>query len=447
MSVGIVLDEREVHALIVLLDTDRDGRISLSEWTAMFHTSSEDDRAVEMPFGGVMISSSDLPTAEELSDLVPEVADFDEPAADAADGVVPPPDAFRPKPLTLGEGTLPGVGPRSSIRRLQPPSGGTRQSFSEASTRRPAAGFLRAVNSATDLTAAGDRAAAEVADDIGQIDGEGAALDSEPLHGGALAKITVRLEEQPRLTEVWTSRNTMANERISLWAPQRGEMPDAFKPCKIRFCVGHYGHPGSYSRPNVTPLLPEVEDTSVWLMLRGGLIDAVLARFAPHPRQFRRAWQVHLPDPQPSFYAWEPVPPSDSYVAVGMVITTTDEPPQPSSVRCLHKQLCRPAIEPPRFLWNDRGLGGKRGSLWTVNNLHCVWATDGYERPRGSGPDGAFWELREWPFRLDEIIGAADAARAEARAASHSETAASASSGETPPQASQRRWLEQQKGL
>ena len=48
---------------------------------------------------------------------------------------------------------------------------------------------------------------------------------------------------------------------------------------------------------------------------------------------------------------------------------------------------------------NDRGLGGKKGSLWTVNNLMCVWATDGYERPRGT-----FWELKEWPFFLSEAF-------------------------------------------
>jgi hypothetical protein len=101
---------------------------------------------------------------------------------------------------------------------------------------------------------------------------------------------------------------------------------------------------------------------------------------------------------------WEPIPPDDSFVALGMVITTTNEAPLPTSVRCLHRDLCRPAAEPPKFLWNDRGLGGTAGSLWTVNNLKCVWATNGYERPRGSGEQGAFWELKEWPFRLSEAI-------------------------------------------
>ena len=111
----------------------------------------------------------------------------------------------------------------------------------------------------------------------------------------------------------------------------------------------------------------------------------------------------------PSFFAWEPVPPAasdgDEYVVLGMVITGTDEPPPPTSVRCLHRSLCMPAKKPPSQLWVDKGLGGAAGSLWTVNNLQCLWATQGYDAPTGSGEGGAFWELREWPFTLDSTLG------------------------------------------
>ena len=147
-------------------------------------------------------------------------------------------------------------------------------------------------------------------------------------------------------------------------------------------------------------------DTAVWQPFRrGDDLDVALAQFAPHPRQFRRAWQVVLPDGLPSFYAWEPIPPHDAFVALGMVITKTDEPPSLTSVRCLHRCLCRPARKPPHFLWNDRGVAcGTAGSLWVVNNLHCVWATTSYERPHGSGPGGAFWEIKDWPLRLDTVL-------------------------------------------
>ena len=228
----------------------------------------------------------------------------------------------------------------------------------------------------------------------------------KPLPRAALEELVLRLEEQPRLVEVWTSHNTMANLKVSLWMPQAGDLPDWVRKCKQRFCVGHYGHAGSYSAPKVTPLLPELEDTAVWQpFTKGDVLDIALDRFAPHPRSFRRAWQVHLPDPQPSFYAWQPIPPADSFVALGMVITKTDEPPSVKSVRCVHRALCCPARTKPQFLWNDRGVAcGTAGSLWVVNNLHCVWATSSYEVPRGSAENGAFWEIKEWPLKLSQIM-------------------------------------------
>jgi hypothetical protein len=193
---------------------------------------------------------------------------------------------------------------------------------------------------------------------------------------------------------------------MSLWAPQQGDFDDWAKPSKQKFCVGHYGNAGSYGPPATTPMLPELEDTSVFIpFVRGDNLDASLEQFVPHPRQFRRAWQVHLPDPEPSFFAWEPIPPSDAFVALGMVITKTDEPPSLASVRCIHRCLCRPARAEPVFLWNDRGVAcGSAGSLWAVNNLQCVWATNSYERPRGGSPGGGFWELKDWPLSLAEAL-------------------------------------------
>ena len=246
--------------------------------------------------------------------------------------------------------------------------------------------------------------------------GFGGEAESDRLSGGgggaaalsraALAEVVLRLEEQPRLVEVWTSHGTMANLKVSLWAPSAGDLPEWTRPCKQRFCVGHYGHAGSYKPPKVTPVLPELDDAAVWQPFRrGDIIDPAFELVAPHPRAFRRAWQVHLPSPQPSFYAWQPIPPGDAFVALGMVITRTDEPPPPSCVRCLHRRLCCPARTKPQFLWNDRGtMSGSAGSLWVVNNLGCIWATPSYEAPRGSADRGAFWEIREWPIRADQIL-------------------------------------------
>ena len=55
---------------------------------------------------------------------------------------------------------------------------------------------------------------------------------------------------------------------------------------------------------------------------------------------------------------------------------------------------------PPQKLWSDEGLGGRAGSLWTVNNIKLVWATTGW-----SEPPGPFYELRDWPFNMREVAG------------------------------------------
>ena len=66
---NVPIEEKEVHALIALLDTDRDQRISLVEWTAMFHLSAEDDllQTDNILFeGNAMISVADLPAVDEV---------------------------------------------------------------------------------------------------------------------------------------------------------------------------------------------------------------------------------------------------------------------------------------------------------------------------------------------------------------------------------------------
>ena len=106
---------------------------------------------------------------------------------------------------------------------------------------------------------------------------------------------------------MWTSHNTMANLKVSLWARQRPRRPDWVRPCKQRFCVGHYGQAGSYKPPTVTPLLPELEDSAVFLPFRrGDAIDAAFERVAPHRSfvghgrcTFRRRSELHV---------WQPVP-------------------------------------------------------------------------------------------------------------------------------------------
>jgi hypothetical protein len=126
-----------------------------------------------------------------------------------------------------------------------------------------------------------------------------------------------------------------------------------------------------------------------------------LERFAPHPGGFRRIWAILSEEKskRTPFYAWEPMPPGPDYVALGMLFTTSPEVPDVESVRCVHRTWCQEVQQMPKRLWDDRGLSGRAGSLWTVNNLQLVWATTGWNQP-----PGPFFELREWPFSVADIL-------------------------------------------
>ena len=76
---------------------------------------------------------------------------------------------------------------------------------------------------------------------------------------------------------------------------------------------------------------------------RGRWLDLALEQYAPQPRQFRKVWEKRA-EKGASFYAWEPVPPADGYVALGMIFTTTADQPPATSCRCLHRGLVRPAL-------------------------------------------------------------------------------------------------------
>ena len=59
----------------------------------------------------------------------------------------------------------------------------------------------------------------------------------------------------------------------------------------------------------------------------------------PHPAAYRLVWSKTLGD-QPLF-AWEAEPPSDAFVCLGMLFTTTSEPPALGAMRCVHRAWTR----------------------------------------------------------------------------------------------------------
>ena len=133
--------------------------------------------------------------------------------------------------------------------------------------------------------------------------------------------LVAQLDQPPRLSQVWASPN-----RVSIWShtqPRPGQLT-----------TGHVGHSAAGS-PKVRGI--RIVDTTAG---GGALVSAARSRWlggaiaahAPHPVGFRLALRVAH-----DLYAWEPLIPSDDFVALGQLFTTRPEPPHTASVRCIRR--------------------------------------------------------------------------------------------------------------
>merc|ERR1711964_340227 len=133
---------------------------------------------------------------------------------------------------------------------------------------------------------------------------------------------------------------------------------------RMRVCLGHYavakfGQPSrGYSRMTL-----EVTDKGASGILSSSHMDAVIDRIMPHPLRFRQVWNQQRG--KQKLFAWKPVPPSHDFIALGMVATTTEDPPGRTVMRCVPRRWCCAAKKAPEFVWDDQGTGGRAGSIWT----------------------------------------------------------------------------------
>ncbi|CAK9015796.1 unnamed protein product [Durusdinium trenchii] len=124
-------------------------------------------------------------------------------------------------------------------------------------------------------------------------------------------------------------------------------------------------------------------------------LQAVADHYCPLPTRWRQVWHQTRGT---ALYLWRPCPPSDAFVALGMVATLSSEPPPLSAARCVCKSFCRPSTEVPLQLWDDSGSGGKPASFWLVNSAQVLWASVGHNPPHET-----FWELAAESITFDYL--------------------------------------------
>jgi Ca2+-binding EF-hand superfamily protein len=82
-------------------------------------------------------------------------------------------------------------------------------------------------------------------------------------------------------------------------------------------------------------------------------------------------------------YIWQPIPPSDKFVALGHVATITAKEPPLDSVRCVPLDWCEKWKGTPVLVWTDVGTAGRSGSIWQYGSCGSIVATIGHDSPKG----------------------------------------------------------------
>mmetsp|Transcript_25378 Transcript_25378/g.37606 ORF Transcript_25378/g.37606 Transcript_25378/m.37606 type:complete len:717 (+) Transcript_25378:1050-3200(+) len=216
-----------------------------------------------------------------------------------------------------------------------------------------------------------------------------------PIPEQVLASIKIKIKKVSKFQCVWTSHGTMSRQQTSVWEPVVGA--GAFRANRAYVSLGHYVGTGyeSPARDGKERLTLEITDTQGSFVGGSGWLSHVLDKFMPRPARFRLAWSLtHGNNP---FYAWEPIPPSEQFVAMGFVGTTTENPPDVRMMRC----VCKDFLMKSNFVkkvWDDSGSGGREGSIWVFNTMNLVGFVSGHDPPT-SHP----WDLRSRRFFLRDF--------------------------------------------
>lgn len=196
-----------------------------------------------------------------------------------------------------------------------------------------------------------------------------------------LAHIKIKIKKITKFDKVWTSQGSMSRQRGSIWKPDIKIVDKSFRQHRTLVALGHYVGNG-FDNPNRGKderLTVEITDTSGNWVGGSNWLALVLDRFMPFPARFRLAWSLtHGSNP---FYAWEPIPPSDGFVAMGMVGTVTEDPPNIKCIRC----VCADWVCESKYVkqeWVDSGSGGREGSIWVFNSLNLAGFVAGHDPPK-----------------------------------------------------------------
>jgi len=220
-----------------------------------------------------------------------------------------------------------------------------------------------------------------------------------PISEKRLEKLQVKLKAHDKFREVWSSKHTGSRGTASVWLPTDLQGKMFQKKNSLRLCLGYYVNSGFTSPAGKAgasgePLIVQVADPQNSVLTSSGLLRQVIDECCPVPVRYRLVWA--RAQGKHSFYAWLPVAPSDRIVAIGMVATTTPDPPTTDLVRCVPKTWVTPSAVAPQQVWNDSGTSGRLGSFWIVNRMQLMTVIPSHEAPTET-----YYDLIHDSFTLD----------------------------------------------
>lgn len=177
----------------------------------------------------------------------------------------------------------------------------------------------------------------------------------------------------------------MSRTKMSVWAPDTkySAIEKARRKNKRLLCIGHYAIK-NFKKPGKR-LVVEVMDSTKLAGVRGSkFIDRAVEELFPHPARFHQVWSE--PRAATPFFTWEPVPPSDEFVAMGMVASNSETPPPVECVRCVPRKYTKESEVRAATIWQDSGAG-RSGSVWHVNDMQLLVITEGHEKPENEHLD------------------------------------------------------------
>ena len=189
--------------------------------------------------------------------------------------------------------------------------------------------------------------------------------------------------------QVWDSRRSKALAHACFWAPETYLSWTArlARP-KDLVCLGYYARPdfnspstaSSYKKKTnqgtLPPMMLEISDMGKVGLFSGSKRQKdIINKILPHPLRFQHVFaKMTLKD---CICFWKAVPPSDDYVALGMIATNSQEQPPQDCMRCIPKQWVVKTDVVARKVWDDTGMAGRPGSVWQVHLEYavvvCVW--------------------------------------------------------------------------